>query len=93
MSRPKKEEAQAPHAPPAPQKQRPEALVECPPAHLVCPRCAGNKRVMDFRSGDRATGESAGWKAIECPGCGGAGNVDEKTAVAILARMEQNTLA
>ncbi|MES2463582.1 MAG: hypothetical protein V4671_23660 [Armatimonadota bacterium] len=42
---------------------------------------------MDFRSGDRTTGESAGWKAVECPGCGGTGAVDEPTAAAILATM------
>jgi hypothetical protein len=45
-----------------------------------CPRCAGNKRVQDFHSGDRTTGEPAGWKAVECPGCSGAGSVDAETA-------------
>ncbi|MES2460736.1 MAG: hypothetical protein V4671_09130 [Armatimonadota bacterium] len=60
---------------------------------VVCPRCAGNKRVMDFRSGDRATGEPAGWKAVECPGCGGVGSVDTKAADAIVPTMEQDSPA
>ncbi len=60
-------------------------------ADQVCPRCAGNKRVMDFRSGDRATGEPAGWKAVECPGCGGLGSVDTRTATVILAKMAQDS--
>jgi hypothetical protein len=57
---------------------------------VVCPRCAGNKRVMDFSFGNRTTGEPAGWKAIECPGCSGAGSVDASAATDILAKMTKD---
>ena len=87
MTHPKKAEQQALQALQAPQGERSQGSLG------DCPRCAGNKRVMDFRSGDRTTGETAGWKAIECPYCGGVGSVDEKTAAAILAKMEQNSPA
>jgi hypothetical protein len=72
-------------------KAQEQAQVVCPQTHLVCPRCAGNRRILDFRSGDRSKGETAGWKAVECPGCGGVGTVDEQTAGAFLAKMEKDS--
>jgi membrane protease subunit (stomatin/prohibitin family) len=75
-------------------KAQEKAQEVCPQTHLVCPRCAGSKRVLDFRSGDRITGEPAGWKATLCPGCGGTGSVDEPAAAAILetlAKMKQDS--
>jgi len=47
----------------------------------LCPRCLGNKRVMEFHSGDHAAGHLAGWKADLCPICNGSGSISSASRV------------
>jgi hypothetical protein len=49
----------------------------------TCPQCLGNMKLMDFRPGNRVTGEAAGWKAVDCPQCQGVGEVTEERAATI----------